>query len=105
MKLKAWQDSISTCVILLAVNMIVHTQIESGPLEEQQIAFIIAEVIKGLDYLHSLGVCHGDIVSHQVMLTPQGEVKLAGFHLATDKLDTMQLTGTVDREDSGYKVK
>ena len=65
-------------------------QIESGPLEEQQIAFIIAEVIKGLDNLHSLGIRHGDVASSQVMLSQSGQVKLAGFHFATDLLGLTQ---------------
>ena len=69
-----------------ANNHFSSSQMESGPLEEQQIAFIVAEVIKGLDYLHSLGIWHGNVESRQVMLTPSGEVKLAGFHFATDML-------------------
>ena len=79
-------------------------QIESGPLEEQQIAFIVAEVIRGLDYLHSLGIRHRNVVSHQVMLTQSGEIKLAGFHLATDTLDVTQLPGSTEEEDDGCKV-
>lgn len=67
-------------------------------------AFIIAEVIKGLDYLHSLEIRHGDVVSSQVMLSQSGEVKLAGLHLANDTLDASQLPGTIDNSDSGFKV-
>ena len=76
-------------------------QINSGPLEEQQTAFIIAEVIKGLDYLHSLGIRHGDVVSRQVMLSQSGEVKLAGFHLANDLLGLNQKS---NKKDDDYKV-
>ena len=76
-------------------------QIESGPLEEQQIAFIVAEVVKGLDYLHSLGIWHGDVVSHRVMLTQSGEIKL---HPAANMLDETQLPRTTTRKDGGCKV-
>ena len=79
---------------------------ESGPFEEQQIAFIVAEVVKGLDYLHSQGVRHGQVESRQVMLTPSGEVKLAGLDLAVDTLDAMQISGIKKdkEEEDGYKV-
>ena len=77
---------------------------ESGPLDEQQIAFIVAEVIKGLDYLHSQGIRHGEVVSHQVMLTPAGEVKLAGLQFATDMLGAAQLARAMNCSDDHYKA-
>ena len=40
-------------------------------------------------------------MSHQVMLTPQGEVKLAGFHATTDALGTAQSS---NKKDDVYKV-
>ena len=83
------------------VKYVLRTQIESGPLEEQQIAYIIAEVIKGLDYLHFRGIRHGDVTSSQVMLSQSGEVKLAGLHFATDLLG---LTQNGDRKQDDFKV-
>ena len=77
---------------------------ESGPLEEQQIAFIVAEVVKGLDYLHSQGVRHGEVESRQVMLTPSGEVKLAGLQFATDMLGATQLPRATTCTDNDYKA-
>ena len=39
------------------------------------------------------------------MLTPTGEVKLAGFHLAVDTLDSLPIKGeTIENEDSSCKV-
>ena len=41
-------------------------------------------------------------MSSQVMLTPMGEVKLAGFHFSTDMLGVAQLTRN---KTDDYKVK
>jgi len=48
-------------------------------LTEDQIAFVMTQVLSGLDYIHSLNKIHRDIKSDNVLLDTQGNAKLADF--------------------------
>merc|ERR1719232_1067716 len=48
-------------------------------LRESVIALIAAEVVKGIEYLHSMNILHRDIKSDNILLGMDGRVKIIDF--------------------------
>ncbi|XP_063236829.1 mitogen-activated protein kinase kinase kinase kinase 5-like isoform X14 [Bacillus rossius redtenbacheri] len=66
----------------------------TGPLTEQQISYMCRETLHGLAYLHSMGKMHRDIKGANILLTENGDVKLADFGVSA------QITATINKRKS-----
>jgi serine/threonine protein kinase len=71
-------------------------RLELGPLSLEEAVSCFSQVLSGLAHAHALGVVHRDLTPSNIILTPEGRVKLTGFALAKATTDP-QLTqpGTV----------
>ena len=56
--------------------------VRKGKLDNDEIRYILLQMLEALEYVHSQGLVHRDIKPSNFMLTPQGKVKLMDFGIA-----------------------
>lgn len=64
------------------------------PLPEKLIAYTCHEILQGLAYLHAHKIWHRDIKASNILLTQDGQVKLADFGVSTELAHSMSRRNT-----------
>ena len=70
-------------VMELVAGETLHDRLSRGPLPVDDIRRFGSEVLEAIAAAHERGIIHRDIKSSNVMITPDGHVKVMDFGLAT----------------------
>ncbi|CAG8689446.1 37487_t:CDS:2 [Gigaspora margarita] len=62
---------------------------------EVEVAFVIREVLKGLEYMHGLGIIHRDIKAQNILVNNDGGIKIADFGSASLRCRAKLKLGTL----------
>ena len=57
-------------------------QLDEGPLEEPEIAYVLQQVLRALAYVHAQQRVHRDVKAANVLLSAAGAVKMSDFGVA-----------------------
>ena len=67
----------------------------SGPLPQERVQSILADVLSALTVAHEAGVLHRDIKPANILFTPQGSVKVVDFGIAKTNANTYTRAGQI----------
>ncbi len=68
-----------------------------GALPEREVIYYASQILSALDYIHSRGIVHCDIKPQNIILLPNGSIKVADFGIA--RLDAM-LDRSAEKSDT-----
>ncbi|GFO07594.1 cyclin-dependent kinase 9 [Plakobranchus ocellatus] len=91
--LESWREEVIFSRVLTNCHMIVMELCETslrqkllenvhGGFEIHSIKFITAQLIRGLEFVHSKGIMHRDLKPDNILLTSKGVVKIADFGMS-----------------------
>jgi serine/threonine protein kinase len=75
-----FQDGDSFYIVMEFVDGTPFSRLTPMPWPQALVMFL--EILEGLEYAHSLGVLHRDLKPDNIMVGPQGEVKITDFGIA-----------------------
>ncbi|MCB0393178.1 MAG: protein kinase [Bdellovibrionales bacterium] len=78
-------DGFPAIVMERVDGLSLHEVMTSNELSMDQISYIICEIKKGLDDIHSFGLCHGDLSPKNVMIDRSGRIKLIDLGCGSEK--------------------
>ena len=75
-------DGTAYLVMELVPGKPLSTLIEEGPLPQEQVRLILGQCALALASAHEAGVVHRDVKPANILVTPEGQVKLTDFGIA-----------------------
>uniref|UniRef100_A0A8C5U2L7 non-specific serine/threonine protein kinase n=1 Tax=Malurus cyaneus samueli TaxID=2593467 RepID=A0A8C5U2L7_9PASS len=81
--------AVHPCVPVLSDTPSLPAELDRG-LTEPQIRVICRQMLEALHYLHSKRIIHRDLKAGNVLLTQDGDIKLADFGVSAKNLKTLQ---------------
>ncbi|HYN41525.1 MAG TPA: serine/threonine-protein kinase, partial [Thermoanaerobaculia bacterium] len=66
---------------------------EKTPYSGERVAEIVGQVAEALDYAHRRGIVHRDVKPANIIITPEGQVKITDFGIAKTEKSNLTTTG------------
>lgn len=82
-------------ILELCPNGDLEGLIEKTPLSEAEAKFFLAEIIEGIEYLHSHDIIYRDLKPANILLDSDGHIKLADFGISKDSNSKEEAVSTL----------